>query len=459
MNRGGRGLLDPLFASARLQDVFSDRARLQAMLDVEAALARAEARVGVIPETAVPAIVESCRAEDFDIPALAEASALAGNPAIPLVQALTARVGERDRDAMRFVHWGATSQDIMDSGLVLQVRVAVDRIEGDLAGLSVVLAGLAARYRSTPIAGRTWLQQALPTTFGVKVAGWLSTNERHRQRLAELRPRLLVLQFGGAVGTLASLGASGIAVASALADDLGLALPELPWHTERDRLAELAAVLGLVVGSLGKVARDISLLMQSEIGEVFEPVAPGRGGSSAMPHKRNPVGSACVLAAATRMPGLVSTMLASMVQEQERGLGNWHAEWQTLPEICVLAGGAIEQMTAILGGIEVDAAKMLANIEITRGLIFSAAVAMALAPHLGARPAHALVEEASHRAIAEKRHLRDVLSATVAVRAHLSAVELAALFDPAKACGQAEVFVDRVLAALAGEEVRDFPCR
>lgn len=447
MNRRGRGLLGPLFASARLHSVFSDPARLQAMLDVEAALARAEARVGVIPDTAVLPIVESCRVDAFDIPALAEACALAGNPAIPLVQALTARVGERDHDAMRFVHWGATSQDIMDSGLVLQLRVALERIEGDLAGLSAVLADLAFRHRSTLIAGRTWMQQALPTTFGAKVAGWLSTNERHRQRLAELRPRLLVLQFGGAVGTLASLGDAGMAVAAALADELGLGLPDLPWHTERDRLAELASVLGLVAGSLGKVARDISLLMQSEVGEVFEPMAPGRGGSSTMPHKRNPVGSASILSTAIRMPGLVATMLAAMVQEQERGLGNWHAEWETLPEICVLTGGAIEQMTAILGGLEVDAAKMLANIDITQGLIFSSVVAMALAPHLGARPAHALVEEASRRAVARRYHLKDVLSDDERVRAYLTEAELVALFDPANACGQAEVFVDRVLAA------------
>jgi len=447
MSCGGQGVFAALFTAARLQGIFSDRARLQAMLDVEAALARAEARVGVIPVGAVAPIVESCRVDLFDIPALAEAAALAGNPAIPLVQALTARVAERDGGAMRFVHWGATSQDIMDSGLVLQLHATLDLIEGDLSGLSVLLADLAQRHKATVIAGRTWMQQAMPTTFGVKVAGWLSANERHRQRLAELRPRLLVLQFGGAVGTLASLGASGMAVAAALADDLGLALPDLPWHTERDRLAELASVFGLIVGSLGKIARDISLLMQTEIGELFEPAAPGRGGSSAMPHKRNPVGSAYVLATAIRVPGLVSTMLAAMVQEQERGLGSWHAEWETLPEICLLTGGAIEQVTTMIAGLEVDVGKMRANLDVTRGLIFSAAVAMALAPFLGARPAHILVEDASHRAIAERRHLKDILSGDASVRAHLSEADLAKLFDPANASGQAEALVDRVLAA------------
>jgi 3-carboxy-cis,cis-muconate cycloisomerase len=443
MIRGERSLLDSLFASARLQSVFCDRGRLQAMLDVEAALARAEASLGVIPMAAVGPIVESCHAEGFDIPALAEATAQAGNPAIPLVQALTARVGQRDPDAARFVHWGATSQDIMDSGLVLQLRVALDQIEADLTALSTMLSRLALRHKSTLIAGRTWMQQAMPTTFGVKVAGWLSANERHRRRLAEMRPRLLSLQFGGAAGTLAS----ALAVAAALAGELGLSLPDLPWHTERDRLAELAVTLGLVVGSLGKIARDISLLMQSEVGEVFEPAAPGRGGSSAMPHKRNPVGSASVLATAIRMPGLVSTMLAAMMQEHERGLGNWHAEWQTLPEICLLAGGAVEQMTALIEGLEVDAEKMRSNLDITHGLIFSGAVAMALAPHLGARPAHALVEEATRRAIAERRHLKDVLSGDTLARAHLSDADLTALFDPARASGQAETFVDRVLAA------------
>jgi 3-carboxy-cis,cis-muconate cycloisomerase len=447
MGQTDRVLLEPFFTSSRMCQAFSDRGRLQAMLDVEAALARAEASVGVIPTSVVLPIVECCRVEGFDIPALAEACLLAGNPAIPLVLALTARVAEKDPEAMRFVHWGATSQDIMDSGLVLQLRNVLSQIEADLASLSDVLAGLARRHKSTLIAGRTWMQQAMPTTFGVKVAGWLSANERHRQRLAELRPRLLVLQFGGAVGTLSSLGGRGLAVAAALADDLGLALPDLPWHTERDRLVELTAVLGLVVGSLGKIARDVSLLMQSEIGELFEPMAFGRGGSSAMPHKRNPVGSASVLAAAIRLPGLISTMFSAMTQEQERGLGNWHAEWETLPEICLLTGGAIEQITAIVAGIEVDSEKMRSNLDITQGLIFSATIAMALAPHLGKRPAHLLVEQASHQAFAEKRHLKDVLSNNSSVRAYLSEADLAALFDPTQACGLAETFVDRVLAA------------
>ncbi|PKU24244.1 3-carboxy-cis,cis-muconate cycloisomerase [Telmatospirillum siberiense] len=443
----GRELLDPLFVSVRLREVFSDHGRLQAMLEVEAALARAEARCGIVPAAAAAAIAACCRAEAFDVGQLAEAAGRAGNPAIPLVMALTALVGDRNAEAAAFVHWGATSQDVMDSGLILQLREVLRHIEGGLEQLSGLLADMAERHRGTLIAGRTWLQQAQPSTFGLKAAGWLSANERHRARLAEIRPRLLVLQFGGAVGTLASLGERGMAVAAALAEELGLALPDLPWHSQRDRLAELAAVLGLLVGSLGKVARDISLLMQTEVGEVFEPAGPGRGGSSAMPHKRNPVASASVLAAAIRVPGLVSTMLAAMIQEHERGLGNWLAEWETLPEICVLAGGAVEQMAAVLEGLEIDAERMRDNIGLTHGLIFSASAAMALAPHLGARAAHAVVEDCSRRAIAEDRELRDVLAGHPAVRAHLTEAGLDALFDPAKSLGLAGVYVDRVLAA------------
>jgi 3-carboxy-cis,cis-muconate cycloisomerase len=439
-------LLDPLFVAEPMRQVFSDRARLQAMLDVEAALARAEATVGVIPADAAPSIIAKCRAELFDARALAETSVLAGNPAIPMVQALTTLVGADDPAAMRYVHWGATSQDIMDSGLVLQLRAAVDLFDKDLSRLSAVLADLAERHKTTLLAGRTWMQHALPTTFGIKAAGWLSAAERHRHRLAEIRPRLLTLQFGGAVGTLAPLDADGLSVAATLADYLMLALPDIPWHSHRDRVAELATTLGLLVGTLGKIARDISLLMQSEVGEAFEPTAKGRGGSSAMPHKRNPVRSAIILSAALRVPALVSIMLGAMVEENERGLGSWHAEWETLPDICRLAAGALQQTVDMLAGLDVDTARMRRNLEVTNGMVFSAVVAMAMAPHLGARAAHELVEQAVRRAICEHRHLAAVLADEPAVQAHLSQSDLADLFDPARAIGQAAALVDRVLA-------------
>ncbi len=439
-------LLDPLFRTERMAAVFSDGGRVQGMLDFEAALARAEARVGAIPAAAAPAIAAQCRAELYDITALARAAAQAGNPAIPLVKALTGLVAARDEAASRYVHWGATSQDMMDTGLVLQLRQALDAIEPDLARLCAALAALAQARIGTVLAGRTWLQQALPVTLGLKAAGWLSALERHRGRLRQLRPRVLMTQLGGAAGTLAALGAHGEAVAAALADDLGLAAPVLPWHTQRDGIAEAGTTLGLLTGSLGKMARDVSLLMQTEVAEALEPAAPGRGGSSTMPHKRNPVGCAVVLSAALRVPGLVATLLAAMVQEHERGLGGWHAEWETLPEICCLAAGALAHMIAVIEGLEIDTARMEQNLDATRGLLLAEAVGMALAPHLGRLPAHDLVEQACRRAVSERRHLREVLAEQPLVRKHLDAAALQRLFDPAHYLGCAEALVRRVLA-------------
>ncbi len=440
-------LFDPLFTTDSMRAVFSDRGRLQGMLDFEAALARAEARAGVIPAAAVASIEAQCRADSFDVGELARGSALAGNTAIPMVKALTALVAKRDEAAARFVHWGATSQDAMDTGLVLQLRAGLDLIEADLARLSAVLAGLADEHKRTVLAGRTWLQQATPVTFGLKAAGALSAVERHRARIRELRRRVLVLQFGGASGTLAALGADGLKVAAALAEELKLGLPDVPWHAQRDRVAEVATALGLLVGTLGKVARDISLLMQTEVGEAFEPAAAGKGGSSTMPHKRNPVGCAAILAAAIRVPGLVSVMLTAMVQEHERGLGDWHAEWDTLPEICTLAAGALAQLIQVLEGLELDPARMAENLEATRGLILAEAVTMALGGKIGRLPAHHLVEDACRRAADERRHLRDVLGEDQEVRKHLSDADLRRLLDPANYIGLAEVLVDRALAA------------
>ena len=341
-------LLDPLFGSAAMGEVFSDAARLQRMLDFEAALARAEAHCGVIPPAAAQAIASKCKVELIDANALAKATAVSLNPAIPLVKQLTALVAKDDPDAARFVHWGATSQDANDTGLVLQIRQGFDVLQPDLDSLSLELPGLAEKHRSTLIAGRTLMQHASPTTFGVKVAGWLDAVSRHQERLVEVRRRAFNLQFGGAVGTLAALREKGIEVAGALAQELHLGIPAMPWHTQRDRIAEVATTLGLLVGTLGKIARDISLHMQTEIAEVCEPAGEGRGGSSTMPQKRNPVSSGIVLSAATRVPGLVGTMLSAMVQEDERGLGDWHAEWETLPEIFRLTAGALHQVATIV---------------------------------------------------------------------------------------------------------------
>jgi len=440
-------LLDSLFGSAAMSEVFSDSARLQRMLDFEAALAAAQAQSGLIPAAAAKVIASKCKADLLDLAALSSATALSVNPAIPLVKQLTALVARDDAEAARFVHWGATSQDANDTGLVLQMRKAFDLLDADLARLSGALAGLAQKYRSTPMAGRTLMQQALPTTFGVKVAGWLDAVTRHRERLADTRRRVLVLQFGGAVGSLAALGGKGLAVAATLANELNLGMPAMPWHTQRDRVAEVAATLALCVGTLGKIARDIALHMQTEIAEVFEPAGEGRGGSSTMPHKRNPVTAAVVLAAAVRVPALVSTMLSAMVQEDERGLGNWHSEWETLPEIFRLTGGALHQMAEVVPHLEVDTERMRQNLDATQGLIFAEAVTMALGKDIGKPAAHHLVETASREARAAGKHLREVLQQNKSVTERLTAAELDRLFAPENYLGVAEELVDRVIAA------------
>lgn len=441
------GLYDPLFAPSAIREIFSDRNQVQRMLDFEAALARAEARIGVIPDGAAPAIAAQCRAELIDLAALARATGAAGNVAIPLVRQLTALVGADDTEAAKFVHWGATSQDAIDTGLVLQLSEALDLIEPDLALLENALAKLADRHRRTPMVGRTWMQQALPITFGLKAAGWLDAIIRHRARVHALRAGALVLQFGGATGTLASLGASGLDVATALAAELKLGLPALPWHTERDRIAEFATTFGLLVGTLGKIARDISLLTQTEVAEAFEPQAEGRGGSSTLPHKRNPVSCAVILAAAIRVPPLVSVMLSGMVQEHERSLGGWQAEWETLPEIVVLAAGALRQAVYVAEGLTLDEAQMRHNLELTHGQILAEAVTMALGSHIGRLAAHQLVEKACHRASEQRRHLREVLGADAQVTRHLDGKELDRLLDPANYTGLSDILIDRALHA------------
>jgi 3-carboxy-cis,cis-muconate cycloisomerase len=440
-------LLDPLFGSEAIDKIFADSSRLQRMLDFEAALARAEARVDVIPRTAATSIANKCRADLFDLAALAHAAANAGNLAIPMVQQLTDLVGRDDKEAMRYVHWGATSQDAIDTGLVLQLRDAFDGIAADVNRLCDLLAQLAGAHRATPVAARTWMQQAVPMVFGLKAAGWLDTMTRHRTRLQEVRGRVLALQFGGAAGTLASLGQRGLDVAKALAEELQLDLPALSWHAHRDRLAEVATTLALQTGTLGKMARDISLQMQTEIGEVFEPVGEGRGGSSTMPHKRNPVACAVILSAADRVPGLASIMLSAMSQEHERGLGGWHAEWETLPELVQVSAGALRAMLGTVAGLEIDAHRMRQNLEITQGLIFAEAITMSLGKHIGRPAAHQLIEIASRKAAAEKKHLREVLSADPQVTSHLSTAELEKLFEPLNYTGVAGQFIDRAIAA------------
>ncbi|MDF7797273.1 3-carboxy-cis,cis-muconate cycloisomerase [Pseudomonas syringae] len=446
MNRASNQLFDAYFMQPEMREIFSDEGRVQGMLDFEAALARAQARVGLIPPEVVADIELSCDARLFDFDALAIAIGSAGNSAIPLVKALGKQIAARSAEAERYVHMGATSQDVMDSGLVLQLRRAIALLERDLSRLADAMAEQAQRHAGTPLAGRTWLQQATPVTLGMKIAGWLGAVTRHRQRLNEIKPRLLCLQFGGASGSLAALGDQAFSVAEALAGELQLALPEQPWHTQRDRLVEFAGLLGLIAGSLGKLGRDVSLLMQTEVGEVFEPSAPGKGGSSTMPHKRNPVGAAVMISTATRAPGLVATMLAAMPQEHERSLGLWHAEWETLPELCCLVSGSLQQALQVIPGLQVDAERMAINLQSTKGLVLAEAVSIALAQRIGRDAAHHLVEQCCRRAVEQGAHLRQVLGETPQVSEQFSSDELDRLLDPAHYLGQARHWVERAVA-------------
>jgi 3-carboxy-cis,cis-muconate cycloisomerase len=445
-------LMGPLFSSPGMRQVWSDRGRLQALLDFEAGLARAEAKVGVIPQRAAEVVSRLCRAESFDVEAIGRAGAESGNLAIPLVARLTALVAAKDRGAAGYVHWGATSQDAIDTGLVLQIRQGLGALEEDADRLVRALVGLAGRHAATPMVGRTWLQHAVPITFGLKVAGWLQATLRRRGQLRRAGHAALVVQLGGAAGTLAALGEKGPAVARALAAELALDVPELPWHAHRDRLADLGTALGVLVGTLGKIARDVSLLAQTEVGEASEAAASGRGGSSSMPHKRNPVACAVALSAAARAPGLVATLLAAMPQEHERGLGGWHAEWETLPELFLLTSGALERLAAALGGLLVAPERMRSNLEMSLGLVMSESVGMALAPFLGREGAHALVETACRRSMEEGRHLRDVLGEDAGVGAHLGREALQRLFDPETQLRASERLVREVLARLEEED-------
>jgi len=442
-------LFDPLMVDEAVAAILSDAGYVQRMLVFEGALARAEAAVGVIPAKAGPAIsraVETLHAAELDqlAAAIAAGTAKAGSPVIPLVTLLTART---EAQGQPYVHWGATTQDVMDTALVLQWRDIAALFEAELASLADALAGLARQHRDTPMVARTVMQHALPTTFGLKAAGWLTAVLRHRERLAEIAPRVLCLQFGGAAGTLASLGERGGAVAERLAGELGLGLAVTPWHTARDRIGEIAAVCGLLCGTLGKIGGDIVLMMQTDLEEAFEPAAAGRGGSSTMPHKRNPVLASVMAGAGTAAPGLVSTILSAQMHEHERAAGSGHAEWRALPELLKITSGALKAAVTLAGGLDVRPDRMRANLERTRGLIMAEAVMMALGAGLGRLEAHHRIDAACKRARADDTHLRDAVLADAAIMAHLSPQQVEALFSPTSYLGSAGAFVDAALAA------------
>src|SRR6202140_5453381 len=441
-------LLAPMLSSAAMRAVCDDVACLQNMLDFEAALARAEAATGVIPASAAGAIGKACKAEAFDLAGLTEAATRSGNLAIPLVKALTPPVAGADAEAARYVHWGATSQDVIDSAAMLTLRAAIEALLSDTDRAIAGFAKLSRKHRDTPIVARTWLQHALPMPFGLKLAEYAAALDRSRKRLLRLRNEGLALQFGGAAGTLAALGDNGLMVAEQLAQELQLPLPGAPWHSHRDRIAEAASVLAIVAGTCGKIARDVQLMMQTDVAEAFEPSGEGRGGSSTMPHKRNPVAAATALAAATMAPNLAATIFAAQVQDHERSAGPWQAEWPTLPSLLLVTSGALAAIVDIAEGPEVDAARMRAILDATGGLIMAEAVTFALAEKIGKSEAHHLMEAASKQAVAGKRHLRDVLAENPKVTAHLSADQLTKLFDPMAYQAVSQALIDRLLASL-----------
>lgn len=444
-------LLAPMLSSAAMRAVCDDRSTLQNMLDFEAALARAEAATGVIPKASVGPIEAACKADSLDIAALAEAATRSGNLAIPLVKILTANVGKADSEAARYVHWGATSQDVIDTATMLTLRAAIDAMDIDLSRAIKGFAALARGHRNTAMVARTWLQHALPMPFGLKVAEYASSLARARCRLRRLRREGLALQFGGAAGTLAALGDNGLEVAERLAQELNLPLPEAPWHTHRDRIAEAASHFAILAGTCGKIARDVSLMMQTDVGEAFEPAGEGRGGSSTMPHKRNPVAAASALGCAIMAPQLAATILAAQVQDHERSAGPWHAEWPTLPQLMLVTSGALAAIVDIAEGLEVDAARMRSNLDATHGLIMAEAVTFALADKIGKSDAHHLIEAASKRAVAEKKHLREILAGDSQVTAHLTPEKIAALFEPMAYQGASQALIDRLLDSLERE--------
>ena len=435
-------LFKDLLGSDEMRAIFSDGSTVSAYLEVERALAKVQAGLGIIPQEAADAIVEHAHLANIDLERYEKRTAVVGAPILPVVEEIVAAVP----DGLGGAHYGTTTQDIMDTATVLLVRQALDTIDRDLAAISGALVKLARDHRDTPVAGRSHRQHALPVTFGFKAALWLSGIERHRQRLGEIRPRVLVGQFAGAAGTLASLSEHGFAIQDGLMAELGLGCPEATWHTMRDSIAEAVTFLGLLTGTLAKIGCDIALMMQTEIGEAYEPFQTGRGSSSTMPQKRNPVGTEMMMVAAETVRADVHMMLGGMVQDHERASGPYKFELIALPRAFIAASGALQHAVHILSGLELDADRMRRNLDATHGLIVSEAVMMGLAPALGRQTAHDIVYDACRAAIEKDTTLLDVLRGVPEITAHASDEELAAMCDPANYVGVAGEMVDRILA-------------
>src|SRR5450631_693420 len=433
------------FSSEAMREVFSDENRIRKYLDIEAALATVQGRLGIIPADAAAEIAANCVLDKIDMDKLRMQTERLGSPVLGLVQQLAAAC----KDGLgEYCHWGATTQDVTDTATILQVREALALVAADLAAISGSLADLALRHRDTPMVGRSYLQHAVPITFGFKIAALLSAIERHRQRLSEISPRVLVGEFAGAVGTLASLPAGGIETQAALMNALGLGQPDIAWHSHRDRIAEVGCFLGLVTGTLAKLATDVKLMMQTEVGEVSEPAAPGRGSSSTMPQKRNPVSCVYIHACASVVRQHVAALLEARTSDHERSAGAWQIEWISLPDAFLLTSGALFHARSLAGGLQVDAERMHANLDFTHGLIVAEAVMMGLAPFLGRGHAHELVQSLCLKAIEQRRPLFDVLAETPEINRHVGDDELRKLCDPARYLGLSGEMVDRVLAKL-----------
>jgi 3-carboxy-cis,cis-muconate cycloisomerase len=432
-----------MFGTAAMRAVFDDAATLRRYVETEVALARVQGRLGVIPAAAAEAIAARADAARLDTELLKAETEIVGYPILPLVHQIAKMCGPEGE----YLHWGATTQDIMDTATVLQIREALELIETDLDALDGILDGLAHRYRDTPMAGRTHLQHALPVTFGYKAAVWLLMVRRHRERLAQLKPRVLIGQFGGAAGTLASLGGEGLAVQEALMQELGLRAAPVTWHVARDGLAETVQFLGLVTSTLGKIALDVMLMMTNELGEAFEPFVKNRGASSTMPQKRNPISCELMWSASKTVRQHAGLALDAMVQDFERATGPWHLEWSVIPESFILTAGALRQARFMLGGLEVDTGRMRRNLDLTGGLIVAEAVMMGLAPYLGRQTAHDVVYDACRSAYTSGATLASVLKQDPKVSAHLDAAAIERLCDPAGYLGAAPDMVDRMRAS------------
>lgn len=438
-------LYENLFYSKQVNEIFTTESFLQYMLQFEAALANAQATHDVIPRSAADIIEENCVVANINIEVLIAEVAQGGNAAILLIKQLTEAVKSKDSEAAKYVHFGATSQDVIDTAIALQLCDALQIITKDLQQLIDQLTSLIKEHRNTIMIGRSFMQHARPITFGFKVACWLDGLLRSRQRIEKLLSENFELQFGGAVGTLSGMQNKGLHVAKTMSTLLQLNMPVIAWHTQRDRFTETATTLGILTGNIGKIATDISLLMQTEISEVSEPAVAGKGGSSTMPHKRNPVGCIAILANANRVPNLVATMLNCMTQDHERATGSWHAEWETLADIVQLAAGTVHQACTVTNGLEVDKEKMRNNIELTNGLIYAENISLALAKYIGKSDAHALVEALCKDALHKKIHLKELAEKNDTISQHLSLTEITHLFSPADSLGLCNSFIDQLL--------------